>query len=352
MNIATLVALFAFAATATAQVYDETYYSPSKNSQKNNSSNYTGVQQQTVAAADTAKEEYVSVELAGEAPVQANATPKRVVTTVVYSDDDYYDYAYTARLRRFYSPVVGAGYFDDYYTNMYWYTYDPVHWGVSIYLGYNWWYPTWYYRPYYYGGYGVAWGWGYDPYYDWYWYRPHYYRYHHWYPHHHHHYAHHYRPYHHYMGGYHHRHVAWNSHHYYNSYDRGSFYYGNRNYGSARYIGSGRSTNRTMSRITVPSGSARNFGMKYEAQNRNSSARYTSNLARTGSNTFSASRSTNTSARGNASTSRRYGVDLNTRGTSNSSRYTNTNTRSSATSASRNTGTTNSRGQSSANTNT
>ena len=167
MNTATLVMLFAFATSATAQVYDETYYSPSKNT-KNSDLNYTGVQKQTEVA-DSAIEEYVSVELNGEEPEQKSV--KRV-TTIVYSDDDYYDYAYTARIRRFYTPVVGVGYFDDYYTNMYWYNYDPTYWGVSIYLGYRWWYPSWYYRPYYYGGYGLAWGWGYDPYYDWYWHRP------------------------------------------------------------------------------------------------------------------------------------------------------------------------------------
>ena len=134
LNIATFVVLFAFAASATAQVYDETYYSPTKNGQKN-SSNYTGVQQQSVAVDDSLKEENVTVVLRGEEPEQA--TPKRVVTTVVYSDEDYYDYAYTARLRRFYRPMVGAGYYDDYYTNMYWYTYNPDYWGVSIYLGYT-----------------------------------------------------------------------------------------------------------------------------------------------------------------------------------------------------------------------
>ncbi len=86
-----------------------------------------------------------------------------------YSEEDYYDYAYSARLRRFYHPVVYRDYYADYYTNLYWYTYDPYYWGTSIYLGYSWWYPSHYY------------GW-YDP--CWY---P---MYHHHYHHHHHHHPH------------------------------------------------------------------------------------------------------------------------------------------------------------------
>ena len=69
LNVVTFVALFAFAASATAQVYDETYYSPTKNGQKN-TSNYTGVQQQSVAVDDSAKEENVTVILKGEEPEQ------------------------------------------------------------------------------------------------------------------------------------------------------------------------------------------------------------------------------------------------------------------------------------------
>ena len=88
-----------------------------------------------------------------------------------YDEDDYYDYAYSARIRRFHSPVIYYDYYADYYTNMYWYTYDPFYWGTSIYLGYSWWYPTYYSRWY-------------DPFY-WSWYSPYYYPYHHFCCHHH-----------------------------------------------------------------------------------------------------------------------------------------------------------------------
>ena len=94
-----------------------------------------------------------------------------------YDPDDYYDYSYTSRLRRFHTDVyVGWGYYDPYFTNLYWYDYCPASWGLSIYLGYNWWWPGYYYRPYYYGpcwyscGFNYGWGW-YRPYYDP-WYHP------------------------------------------------------------------------------------------------------------------------------------------------------------------------------------
>ncbi len=91
-----------------------------------------------------------------------------------FDEEDYYDYAYSARLRRFYHPVVYRDYYADYYTNLYWYTYDPFCWGTSIYLGYSWWYPSYY----------SSWYW--DPFYNPYWHS------HHFHHHHHHHHPHHY----------------------------------------------------------------------------------------------------------------------------------------------------------------
>ena len=38
------------------------------------------------------------------------------VTNNYYNDDDYYDYEYSARLRRYYTPAVGYGYYDPFYT--------------------------------------------------------------------------------------------------------------------------------------------------------------------------------------------------------------------------------------------
>jgi len=133
--------------------------------------------------------------------------------------DDYYDYSYAARIRRFHGSGLGFGYYDPYYTNMYWYNYDPWCWGSSIYMGYNWWYPSWYYRPSFY--FGLGWdfgffslGWGYN---DWYWGWPYYgwggygLGYHHGY-----------------WDGFWHGYWAGNYGEYYNSYDYNSYYYGHR----------------------------------------------------------------------------------------------------------------------------
>lgn len=117
----------------------------------------------------------------------------------VFDMDDYYDYAYTARIKRFHSPRIIYNYYDDFYTDLCWYDADPLFWGTSIYLGYRWWYPTsWYWgwnygwgwhRPFYWDR---PWGWGY---YAWDWYAP-------------------YRPWGHY-------HSPW----YFNSWDRNSNFY-------------------------------------------------------------------------------------------------------------------------------
>lgn len=88
--------------------------------------------------------------------------------------DDYYDYEYASRLRRFHNPCPGYSYYDNYYTNSYWYTSNPYHYGVSIYMGYNFWGPSYYvhnYSPGYYWGMNPYSGWSswqnpYDPFYD------------------------------------------------------------------------------------------------------------------------------------------------------------------------------------------
>jgi hypothetical protein len=132
---------------------------------------------------------------------------------------DYYDYEYSSKIRRFYEPAYGYNYYDPYYTNSYWYDYNPYSWGVSIYLGYNWWAPSaYYYNPFCYGGFSVGFGYGYG-YYGGYPYYPSYpvYPYYGYYP-----YA---SPYYGYGNGY----YAGNCNpYYYNSYDNNSFYYGPR----------------------------------------------------------------------------------------------------------------------------
>lgn len=54
-----------------------------------------------------------------------------------YHHDDYYDYQYSSRIYRFNQPVIGASYYDPYYTNSYSYNQDPLFYGNSIYNSYN-----------------------------------------------------------------------------------------------------------------------------------------------------------------------------------------------------------------------
>jgi hypothetical protein len=101
----------------------------------------------------------------------ANSGGNTYITNNNYNADNYYDYAYSSRIRRFYNPV-GLGYYNPYFTNSYWYDYQPASWGMSIYSTYNWWAPSIYYsyNPFIGSGWGFNIGFG-NPY----WYRPYYY---------------------------------------------------------------------------------------------------------------------------------------------------------------------------------
>jgi hypothetical protein len=94
-----------------------------------------------------------------------------------YEDDNNFDYS--ARINRFHRNNWGWSYYDPFYTNMYYYTYDPFYWGTSIYVGYwpsySWGWNSWgwndgwgwnngwgwnspYYSPACYGGWNYGWG--------------------------------------------------------------------------------------------------------------------------------------------------------------------------------------------------
>lgn len=73
-----------------------------------------------------------------------------------------YDFSYAVRLRRFYGPSFGFGYYNNYYTNSYWYTHNPHHCGLSIYYGHHW--DPWYYDPWY-SPYYSSWPYHYHSYY-------------------------------------------------------------------------------------------------------------------------------------------------------------------------------------------
>ncbi|MES2566828.1 MAG: hypothetical protein V4565_08175 [Bacteroidota bacterium] len=64
--------------------------------------------------------------------------------------DDYYDYEYATRVKRFNNNINGLSYYDNYYTNSYWYNQNPYNYGVSVYNGYSWWgssYNSYSYNP-------------------------------------------------------------------------------------------------------------------------------------------------------------------------------------------------------------
>ena len=161
--------------------------------------------------------------------------------TVIGEDfdmDDYYDYAYTARLHRFHDPAPIYGYYDDYYTNLYWYDRDYLLFGTSIYYGYRWWWPSysyywgWGWHPWHhYGWYGNWWGWHhgwYDYAWGWGWY-----------------------------SGPHHGYWSHNPH-YYNSHDRNSGFYRPEHEGG-RLTRSNTRSNSTISRGQTD----RTFGERY-----------------------------------------------------------------------------------------
>ncbi|MBL4753524.1 MAG: hypothetical protein JKY52_08050 [Flavobacteriales bacterium] len=89
------------------------------------------------------------------------------ITNNYYDDDfaydDYYDYSYTARIRRFHRPVYSYGYYDPYYTNSYWYSGNAYDYGTSLYVSYPFWGSgvSWWLGL---GWLGFGWGYGYGAY--------------------------------------------------------------------------------------------------------------------------------------------------------------------------------------------
>jgi hypothetical protein len=84
------------------------------------------------------------------------------ITDNYYQDynvaDDYYDYSFSSRIRRFHRPIYSSNYYGGLYTDYYWYNNDPFYCGTSIYFGYNWnspYYSYYSYSPYYYNNYSA-----------------------------------------------------------------------------------------------------------------------------------------------------------------------------------------------------
>ncbi len=61
----------------------------------------------------------------------------------VINTDDYYDYSYSARIRRFNDPNNSWAYYDPYFTNYYWFNDTKAeYFGNSVYSTYSWWGPN------------------------------------------------------------------------------------------------------------------------------------------------------------------------------------------------------------------
>jgi len=134
-----LSALTACTVQNQGQSYDEVYYNPKDGS--------TFVQSKSPLLHKTTKETVIKTDSSVPSDSYVGNTAsntqgyKAQKDSGAYVDnsfnyDDYYDYSYASRIRRFqYSPF--NDYYHDFYTNRYWYDYNPGYWGSSIYNNYG-----------------------------------------------------------------------------------------------------------------------------------------------------------------------------------------------------------------------
>jgi len=86
-----------------------------------------------------------------------------------YADEMYQDYHFSSRIRRFHRNWATFGYYDPFFSSIFWYNFNPYYYGTSIYFydpffsfGYGWpsYYYSWGYRPWGWAHYGYGWGFG------------------------------------------------------------------------------------------------------------------------------------------------------------------------------------------------
>jgi len=128
------------------QSYDEVYYSP-KDKSAVAQVNRPILHKMTKDVQVTTDSSYLSEPISGNdnpdnqmaqdskslKDGQSYATDNNINNNFNYND--YYDYGYASRIRRFQYGYFND-YYHDYYTNRYWYDYNPGYWGSSIYS--NW----------------------------------------------------------------------------------------------------------------------------------------------------------------------------------------------------------------------
>jgi hypothetical protein len=141
--------LLASIVTAWGQNYDDVYYQPSGGSttsqdqyyndgSQNNNTNYGNDGGSTGYNYNQYNNNYGDPNRYDYADTSEYYTDGQGNTYITnnYYDDDNYDFFYTSRMRRFYNPHQGFGWYSGIYTDPYWYGYnDPWMWGSSIYVG-------------------------------------------------------------------------------------------------------------------------------------------------------------------------------------------------------------------------
>lgn len=146
-----------FQSSSTLSAYDDIYYSPNDKPRIPTASSSTNKPIESDGYTDDyALEEPINQGNNYSSPNSQN-----------FDYDEYYDYGYAARLRRFHGPTIGIGYYDPYFVDPYFYNRNSAFIGTSIYDPF--------YQPF--GGwnigFGVGFGWnsgfGYNPYNPWGW---------------------------------------------------------------------------------------------------------------------------------------------------------------------------------------
>ena len=98
-------------------------------------------------------EEFSSAETINEsypAEIVSQQDTSENIDEEYYISDNYYDFTYSSRIRRFHNPIMyNYGFYSGFYTDYHWYNPDPFYWGSSIYSGYNWNSPYYSFSPYY-----------------------------------------------------------------------------------------------------------------------------------------------------------------------------------------------------------
>jgi hypothetical protein len=192
-KLSILIPLFLTACSGTyqtAKVHDDIYFSPSnaeKIAESAPESNVTAIEitpsnesQPAGSYSDSFSENKINYQENADnqqyeyldEPIKSDTyydEDGNLVINNYYMDGYHHDYYYESRIRRFHRNWAHFGYYDPFFTNSYWYNYNPYYIGSSIYMGYDPFfsfgyfpgsYYSWGYRPWAWAHYGYGWGYG------------------------------------------------------------------------------------------------------------------------------------------------------------------------------------------------